>query len=304
MNLRQLQAFRIVLDERSMTVAAQRFGVTQPAMSTLIGKLEDEIGFALFDRHKGRLRPTPEALRFQEEVDQALSGFEKVARAARDIRELNAGQLRIASLPGISMGFLPGVVADFAAEHPDVRLSLQTRSSGQVQEWMASQTFDVGISELPVDHPSINVEPLSFDCVCAMPEGHPLSNLDVTTPEDLKPYPLITLYPEHMTHFRLKTVFEDAGLPWRPHVECQIFAPACIMVARGVGVALIDPFTAVDFENRGVVTRPFAPAVRFDIGILFPALRPKSLLTEKFVRLLRDALAPYVRQRERLPARA
>ena len=294
MKLRQLQAFKIVLDEGSITLAAERFGITQPAMSTLIGKLEEEIGFALFDRHKGRLRPTPEAIRFHEEVDQALSGFDKVSRTARDIRDLNTGHLRIASYPGVSFGLLPQVIAEFSRQHSDVRLSLQTRSSVQVQEWLASQLFDIGIAELPIDHPAIDVEPIILDCVCVLPADHPLTSLEAIAPRDLTHYPVISLNPDHMTHFRLKAAFEAAGVAWRPFVECQLFASACALVAEGVGITLADPFTADDFKTRGVELRPFTPAIPFDIGLLYPSLRPRSMLTVAFEKLLKKRLQPYL----------
>ena len=293
MNLRQLQAFKIVLDEGSITYAAERFGITQPAMSTLIGKLEDEIGFALFDRHKGRLRATPEAMQFFEDVDQVLNGFDKVVRTARDIRDLNRGQLRIASFPGLSTGLLPRILATFARTHPDVRLSLQTRSSIQVQEWLASQLFDIGIAELPVDHPAIDVEPVSVECVCVLHKDHPLAAMDVLTPGDLARHPFIALNPEHMTHYRLKKAFEDNDVTWRPQIECQLFAPACALAAQGAGVSLVDPFTAAEHRDSGIVVRPFRPSVSFDVGLLSPSLRPRSQLAREFEALLKKELQKY-----------
>ncbi len=295
MNLRQLQAFKIVFAEESITLSARRFGITQPAMSTLIGKLEDEVGFSLFDRHKGRLKATPEANRFIVEVDQVLSGFDKVVRTARDIRTLNTGQLQIASLPGISIGFLPSVVAVFSKQHPEVKLSLQARSSTQVEEWLASQLFDIGIAELPIVHPAVDVEPLKLNCVCVVPEGHPLAKFDILTPADVAPYPFISLNPDHMTHFRLKAAFEADSVIWQPKVECQLFAPACMLVSEGVGVALVDPFTAADFKGRGIETRPFKPSIPFDIALLHPSLRPRSLIAEEFVTLLKKEIQIYLR---------
>ena len=117
MNLRQLQAFKIVLDEGSITYAAERFGITQPAMSNLIGNLEGEIGFALFDRHKGRLRATPEAMQFSDDVDQVLNSFDKVVRTARDIRDLNRGQLRIASFPRTFIGLAATRPGNLCPQH-------------------------------------------------------------------------------------------------------------------------------------------------------------------------------------------
>ena len=202
--------------------------------------------------------------------------------------------MRIASYPGVSFGLLPQVIAEFSRQHSDVRLSLQTRSSVQVQEWLASQLFDIGIAELPIDHPAIDVEPIILDCVCVLPADHPLTSLEAIAPRDLTHYPVISLNPDHMTHFRLKAAFEAAGVAWRPFVECQLFASACALVAEGVGITLADPFTADDFKTRGVELRPFTPAIPFDIGLLYPSLRPRSMLTVAFEKLLKKRLQPYL----------
>src|SRR5882757_6286451 len=73
MDVRLLEAFRAVVDHRSVTAAAGAMGVTQPAVSTQIARLEETIGFALFERSGGRLKPTPEGLLFYAEATRAGS---------------------------------------------------------------------------------------------------------------------------------------------------------------------------------------------------------------------------------------
>lgn len=301
MNVRQLKAFKTVMDRGSITQAAEIFNITQPAMSSMIATLEADVGFALFERTKGRIRPTPEALRLYEEVEKALTGFDKVVRSASDIRDLRTGELRIASMPGPSFGFLPRIVASFHRAYPEVIVSLHTRSSLQVKDWIESQLFDIGLAELPVDRPAIEVEPMAMACVCVLPAGDPLQRLDVITPRDLLGRPFISLNPDHLTHRRLKAAFEAADMPWQPQMECQLFAPACSLAAQGVGVTVIDPFTAEDFADRGVVIKPFHPPILHDIGILYPALRPRSRLAKEFASLLKRELARFVRPEERRP---
>ncbi len=304
MNVRQLKAFKTVIDRGSITQAAEIFNITQPAMSSMIATLEADVGFALFERAKGRIRPTPEALKLYEDVERALTGFDKVVRSACDIRDLRTGQLRIASLPGPSFGFLPRIVAAFHGAYPEVIVSLQTRSSVQVTEWIEAQLFDIGLAELPVDKPAIEVEPMALACVCVLPAGDPLQRLEVITPQDLRERPFISLNPDHLTHRRLKAAFEAAGLTWQPRMECQLFAPACSLAAEGVGATVVDPFTAEDFADRGIVTRPFHPPILHDIGILYPALRPRSRLAEAFASLLKRELARFVRPEPRAVERA
>ena len=299
MNVRQLKAFKTVMDRGSITQAAATFNITQPAMSSMIAALEADVGFALFERSKGRIRPTPEALSLYEEVEKALTGFDKVVRTAYDIRDLRTGQLRIASFPAPSFGFLPRIVAAFHRAYPEVTVSLQTRSSPQVNDWIESQLFDIGLAELPVDRPAIEVEPMAVACVCILPAGDPLRRLDTITPPDLQGRPFISLNPDHVTHRRLKAAFEAAGVPWQPQMECQLFAPACSLAAQGIGVTVVDPFTAEDFADRGIVVRPFEPAILHDMGILYPALRPRSRLAEAFADLLKRELARFVQPESR-----
>ena len=290
MNLRQIEAFHAVMTEGSVTQAAAVLGVTQPAVSGLIANLENSLGFLLFNRHRGRFQPTGEAVVFMEDAERLVATHGRAVRSARDIRDLKSGSLRIAALQAISMNFLPKLIAHFVSERPDVKVSLQTRSSAQIREWISAQFFDVGIVELPTDNPAFDCEPVSFDCVCALPEGHPLAKKAVITPKDLEFEPLIALNPEHATHFQLKLAFELQGVAWAPHIESFLFAPACRMAAEGAGIAIVDPFSVSDFSHLGLVGRPFEPRIPYDLGLIYPAHRPRTRLVAEFVTELKSAL--------------
>lgn len=294
MHIRQLKALRAVISTGTTTQAAEILDVTQPAISSLIATLEREVGFKLFERVKGRLIPTLEADRMAEEAERTIASFHRMEEVTRDLRDLNAGQLRVACMPGLALDFMPRVLARFLEDKPDINTSLQIRSSSRVREWISAQSFDLGIAELPADNPAISVEPLQMLCVCVMPEGHPLARKQVITPSDLHEIPFISLNADHMTYFRIAKAFEDAGAKLNVRAEVQLFAPACAMVAAGGGVAIVDPVSAKVYAGRGVVARPFQPAIRFDIGLLFPAHRPRSLLMQNFVTELKQALAEYL----------
>ena len=290
MNMRQIEAFRAVMTEGSVTQAAAALGVTQPAVSCLIANLEESMGFMLFKRHRGRFQPTGEAEIFLDEAERLLASHGRAVRAARDIRDLKAGSLRVAALPAVSRNFMPKLIADFVRDRPDVRVSLQTRSSVQVREWLSAQLFDIGFAELPADDPAIDIDPLSFDCVCALPADHRLAAKSHITPRDLEGEPLIVLNPEHSAHYQLKAAFEADGVPWAPYIECHLFAPGCRLAAEGAGIAVVDPFTAFDFAGRGLAFRPFEPRIPYELGLIYPALRPRSRLAVAFAAALKSAL--------------
>ena len=96
MDVRLLEAFRAVVDHRSVTAAAAAMGITQPAVSAQIARLEHELGFALFDRSNGRLKPTPEGTLFYAEAGRVLTGIDRLAQAAEQIRTAQVGRLVVA----------------------------------------------------------------------------------------------------------------------------------------------------------------------------------------------------------------
>lgn len=290
MNLRQIEAFRAIMTEGSVTQAAVALGITQPAVSCLINNLEESMGFLLFKRHRGRFQPTSEAEVFLEDAERLLVSYRRTVRTARNIRDLKTGSLRIAALPAVSMNFLPRLIARFVRARPEINVSLQTRSSVQIKEWVSVQLFDIGFVELPAEGPAIDCDPLSLQCLCAVPENHALASRNEVTPHDLKGEQLIVPNPEHTAHYQLKAAFEKEGVPWVPFIESHLFTPNCRMVAEGAGIAIVDPFTAYDFIGQGLVFRPFAPRIPYDLGLIYPALKPRSRLAVEFGEDIKTAL--------------
>ena len=118
----------------TMTRAAELMQISQPAVSNLIASLEYEIGFKLFERLKGRLRPTPEAGFFYAEVTQALSGLERAAEKAGNIRSGRRGYLTLLTDPSIAIEFMPTVLSRFMREREGVKVRLLTRNAWVLQE--------------------------------------------------------------------------------------------------------------------------------------------------------------------------
>src|ERR1051325_4396964 len=109
MDIRLLEAFRAVLEQGSVTQAAAVLGVTQPAVSAQLTRLESELGFALFERSGKRLRPTSEAIAFRGEVDRTLDHMEELDRAVAEIRVGLVGSVTVAAHPMAGLTLLPPV---------------------------------------------------------------------------------------------------------------------------------------------------------------------------------------------------
>ena len=290
MDFRLLEAFRAVVDHRTVTNAAASLGVTQPAVSAQIARLEQELGFSLFERGNGRLKPTPEGLLFYAEASKALTGIDRLTQAALQIRTAQVGRLVIASHPSAAISLLPPIISAFLAARPGVLVRLVSRNSDVISRLLPSESYDIGIAELPVDESAVQVTRFRLRCVAVLPPGHPLEARKRLFPALLAPHPVVALAPTLQTALRLKTTFAEAGAEFSPVAEAEYFATLCGLVASGAGWSLVDPLSAQTFRHLGLTVRPFDPAIIYEIGAFFTREREPSILTQAFLTLLSDKL--------------
>src|SRR6202023_3533869 len=150
MDIRFLEAFRAVVESGSVTHAASSLGITQPAVSAQIARLQSELGFSLFTRTGNRLRLTSEAVTFRAEVERTLDRIDDLGRAAEHIRQGQVGSLTLASHPMAGVTLLPPVIAAFVQRRPNVRVQLFTRNSDLVRVLVPSRTSDIRIARVTI----------------------------------------------------------------------------------------------------------------------------------------------------------
>jgi DNA-binding transcriptional LysR family regulator len=289
MKIRQLEAFRALILCETVTRAAQMLYVSQPAVTRLIADLEEDVGFALFERSRGRLHPTAEGLTLFEEVERSLIGVERIAETAEQIKSARVGTLQIASAPALSLSFLPKAIATFLKTHEDVNVSLVSNTSRAVVDMVMKQRCSVGFVILPMSHPSTLGELLvTADMVCILPVGHPLSDKDVITPVDLDGERFISNPRELHSRLEVDALFASFGVKRKLQIETQINAGICAFVEAGLGVALIDSITALDYISSKVVIKRFTPTLQNEFQVLFPSAKPPAILTRAFVTHVRE----------------
>jgi DNA-binding transcriptional LysR family regulator len=293
LNIKQLDAFRAVMVSGSTVGAARLLRTSQPAISRLLAQLEASLQLTLFDRTSGRLVPTTEAALLFSEVERTFASVDKIREIARDLRVANAGELTIASMPVLALGFLPEAVAAFNRRHPRTRISLSMHMSPRVAELVAAQQVDLGFGEFPYqatsfDRPGIEAE--EFACVphlLAVPVGHRLAGLAVARPQDLAGERFVSLSRNTVGRLLVDRLFEQAGVERELVVETQVAAVVATFVAKGLGVGLIDPFTASDFAGAGIVAVPFEPAVEMRLALMHPTHRALTRIASEFIAVVR-----------------
>lgn len=289
MRIRQLEAFRAVMLCQTVTKASEMLHISQPAATRLIADLEQSIGFALFERVRGRLIPTPEAQTLYEEVQQSLLGVDRIARTAEEIRHQQRGVLTVAAAPALSLSFLPRATAQFLVERPQTQISLLSHSSRTVVDMVVGQRCDIGFAILAMNTPSTHGEPLlATRMLCAVPAGHRLASCSVVKPTDLKGEHFASFPRVLDTRLHVDALFAAHGVERILRFETQISHGLCSFVESGLAVALVDAITASEYRGDGIRFLPFEPAIRMDFTVLTPIQRRPAMLVQTYVQYVRE----------------
>lgn len=269
MNQRRIEAFRAVMKSGSITLAAREMCISQPAVSRLIADLEAEIGFKLFVRAGGNVSATEEAQSLLEDVDFFFRGLEGVYSAARDIKELRKGQVRLAVLPNLSFDAAPEIVSQFLNKHPDVKFTMDILTSPNIVKLVASRHFDLGLAQMADSRPDIKVlASYRLKCVCVMSHGHRLAKRDYISADDLHSESLIALSQHTLAAQHISQNFLNANVTPTIKIESQPSFAACALAVKGIGVAIVDPLTAQFFGKNRLAALPFVPDVPFDFRLI------------------------------------
>ncbi|MCC7427386.1 MAG: LysR family transcriptional regulator [Alphaproteobacteria bacterium] len=279
-NLRQIEAFRAVMLTGTTKAAGEMLAVTQPAISRLVGALEAEAGSALFVRRHGRLQPTPEARALFEEIEKAFSGLDRIGAMLRRVERIGGGHLRILATTPMAHGLLPRALALLRQEVGEFNVALRSVQRREMRAWVDAQQFDLALTTYPLDYPAAATERFAdVPGVCVLPAGHRLAGRRSIRAEDLADESFVSMPAETQARFRTDAVFERAGIRRRMVGEAQTAVLICDLVAAGLGVSVVDPFSA-SVARAGTVCLPFAPAIRFEFCVLYPLQRPRARLAE------------------------
>ena len=285
MKIRQLEAMRAVVATGTTTQAAEIMGLTQSAVSRLISQLEDDLGFSLFDRHRGRLAITPEGQEFFNAAERILDEVDQIRDTADNIRTHGAGTLRIAAMPAIGTCMLPRPLKMLQDDYERLNVVVHLKTRSELQHAVADRQYDVGLATLPIADQGLVVEPLCrVRSVLIMPLGHRLAKKRVVSADDLVGEKFVSLSSDTVMRYRTEELFTRLKIDRQLAVEAQSTILMGNLVELGLGVAVVHPFVAEHFAGK-VEIRPFEPAIEVSYGLVFPEgarrLRIVDSLAEK-----------------------
>lgn len=271
-----LSAFLAVAETGSVTLAAERLGLTQSGVSRKIANLELTLGFRLFDRSRGRVALNRQGRAFAPHARQAVDAVGNLPRIARAISDGAYDRVRVAATSSIMHGLLPPALAHYLEVRPDLPPSASMRSLSEILNLEAVDTFDIVLAPLPM-------RPLAFELVAEYPFQLALAVPQSLLPPEERPVegiwpnleriaqlPFISLDPFASYQESTEAVLDCLGLKVRYVAETTSVVTAALMTRAGVGCAFLDPFIAATFAGPKVVVAQTKPAMPHAYGAHVP----------------------------------
>ncbi|HEV2473672.1 MAG TPA: LysR family transcriptional regulator [Chthonomonadales bacterium] len=289
MDLFSLRLFCDVVDTGSFTRAAERSGVTQPAVTQRLRALEQLCGTVLLERGrgKGRVYPTESGRTLYEGARQLVKQADDLEARMRQNSTGPAGVLRVATVYSVGLHGLPGKLKPFLAAHPGIKVLLEYSRTNKVYTDVLSGAVDVGIVACPAMRPGIEVLPFTRDpmvVICA-PEN-PLARHREIELRDLLGQPMVAFADDIPTRKLTDERLQAAGVDLRIATAVDNVETIKNLVEIGTGIAIVPENTVRHQVREGtLVALVISGPDRFT--------RPAGLLLRK-ARAERAALRAFV----------
>ena len=296
MNARDIEIFRTVMQNRTLSAAAEVLHVSQPALSKALRHCEDRLGYLLFQRIAGRLVPTAEAQTMLPEAERLYQELQAFKGFARDLGGYRGGLLRLGASSSLAVSLVPPVVAALRRERHSARLTAHLLPLRELGEALLARRLDIGLALTPISLPGLESTVLgSVPCVVLLPEGHRLADEPVLCPALLAGEAEVGFASWQDFGHGLDMAFQQEGVERVLAVEVGTTVGAVAMVQEGVGYAIVDGLVRRRLPS-GVVARPFLPEVRREVVMVRSQTVGASALLDRLgeilARLCSEAAAP------------
>jgi DNA-binding transcriptional LysR family regulator len=247
-----LRLFVAVLDAGSLTAGANRFGISLAAASKRIAELEQHCGIALLQRGQRGVLATREGQTVHRLAIEVIARLEQLAQSVDDFRAGATEHLRLCANPSAFGGFLPGVLARYAARHPNVRIELEDLLSEDAIRAVHKGDCELAVigDNLPCD--GLETIPCHVDeLVLLVPRQHALAGQQRVPVAQALAFDQVALARSASLTRKVIAAAEAAGLTLRIRVQVRSFDAMCRMVACGLGLAVL-PRLAADLYARAL----------------------------------------------------
>jgi LysR family transcriptional regulator, low CO2-responsive transcriptional regulator len=271
MDFDQLETFLEVARHTSFSRAAEKRFRTQPAISSQIRSLEEEVGAKLFDRSGGKVAITAAGKVFQQYAEQTLQARKALLVTVAEMERVPRGEIVVGANEGTCLHILPEVFAEFKKLYPDVGVQISRLERAKIMESIIDNSVDFGVVSAPVDDRRLTVVNIHRDeLVMIAPPRHPLSSMKSATIAEVVGFPLL-LPKLGRTRDALENLFHERAL--KPRISMELDSSELLkrFVAANVGIGFIARSNVIEDVKAGVLAAvPMADAsIRRDLALVF-----------------------------------
>ena len=295
MRLRHIEIFHAVYTCGSITAAAKMLNVSQPSVSKVLAHAEQQLGFALFDRQKGKIIPTQEAEKLIHHVADVYENISELRRTSENLRSSDSGQIRLAMIPSIGIQLAPSAIASYLDQHPETHFEIETLHLNQILRALKEFRVDIGMAFDPPDTPGIVVDRFATGkFVVLSHKSIDLGGRNCLSMEDLSGLDFINLNTRSPLGRLLGNHIKSSQVNLRSVAKVETHSIAAALVANGAGVTIVDEFTARSMRSNDVTHSPLEPELQFGVAMLSKEDAPLSIATQRFIDHLKAATEDFL----------
>jgi LysR family carnitine catabolism transcriptional activator len=291
LSLPRIRNFVAVAEERQFRRAAERVGLSQPALSAQLRELEEFLGTALLSRTTRSVHLTAEGEKFLVRARNILADLDSAVLEVRDHASLRRGRLSVASIPSVASRILPATAAAFMKRYPGIDVQIIELGAADVERCIANGNADLGISAASDRNSELVFSFLMCDpFVGLVSNENPLARRRRVPLEALFEYPLITTVAGTSIRATLERACRAHGQSLRVTHSVTQHQTVVAMVGAGLGVALLPQLSLT--ESPGVTRLTVVePEITRDLGVVRRKGEAASAAAHEFIGALRGAFA-------------
>ncbi|MFT4653425.1 MAG: DNA-binding transcriptional LysR family regulator [Kangiellaceae bacterium] len=292
MRLRHIEVFHAIYTTGSITNAAKILHVSQPSVSKVLTHAELQLGFNLFERVKGRLIPTDEAEMLFDEADKIHQQMRSIRNTAQNIKKSEFGSIILGITPALGFDVIPDVVANYHKDYPNVTFDIQTVHNDAVTQSLLERKCDLAILFSPGNMPGIATIPLAeSELVIVYPKQkfpHCPNKLTLSEVCDLELLDISDSGPLAAILWA-RMVKEDIN--FKSSIKVQTYFIAVRIVSRGLGVCVVDRYTAQGNLSENMAIASFDPPLTFNINAVHLESQTKTKVIDEFLPYLLKSIS-------------
>jgi DNA-binding transcriptional LysR family regulator len=287
--LHQLQCFIAVLEEGGFKRATARLGITQPALSYQIKRLEEELGVQVFHRGPGGITPTEAGRVLLDHAQRVIATVREAHQAVRELSDGVTGEIRIGTMKCVGTYFLPQVLWEIRAKHPLVRPKLLYRNSDELLESLLANQLDVAVVADPPPDDRLRYQTLFEERISLVSgPGHPFYGRPRVDVAELKEVQFVALSPQTSTGALIRSYLVELGLAVVPALLTDNIETVKRLVEAGMGVTFLPDMVirgdaAEEGKPGGLALSVVEPPLSMEIVIVTWRDSHRSLALDAFI---------------------